>query len=161
MDMTRAPRSRGGREPLFAKKGEAIPAGVPVRDPRAGIEAGASSPLGFLIQRRVTGAPPQGAILASAPIAAGPSPWGTDSTEEYPREALSAPLSVPLAVTAAAIGEGGEEDWKRMSFRVRPDSHRQLRNIARLWGVSVQSLLQKAVANFLDAALTPGDDWRH
>ena len=157
MDMTRAPRSRGGREPLFAKKGEAIPAGVPVRDPRAGAEAGASSPLGFLIQRRSAGALPPGAIVAP-PVPIGPSPWCADSAEEYPREALSA----PPPVTAAAIGDDqAEAEWKRLSFRLRPESHRQLRNIARLWGVSVQSLLQKAVANFLDAALTPGDDWRH
>ncbi len=159
MDLSRAPRSRSGRETLFAKKGEAIPAGVPVRDPRAGIEAGASSPLGFLIQRRVSGTLPPGAIVAP-PVPIGPSPWGTDSTEEYPREALSAPPPPP--VSAAAIDdEQAEAEWKRLSFRVRPESHRQLRNIARLWGVSVQSLLQKAVANFLDAALTPGDDWRH
>ncbi|MFZ1416101.1 MAG: hypothetical protein WAS73_16215 [Defluviicoccus sp.] len=157
MNMTRAPRARSGRESLFAKKGEAIPAGVPVRDPRAGVEAGASSPLGFLIQRRVTGALPPGAIVAPPPVPIGETPWGADSTEEYPREALSAPP--PL--TPAAIDGGREEDWKRLSFRLRPESHRQLRNIARLWGVSVQSLLQNAVANFLDAALTPGDDWRH
>lgn len=157
MDVSRAPRSRSGREPLFAKKGEAIPAGVPVRDPRAGIEAGASSPLGFLIQRRATGALPQGAILAP-PVPIGPSPWGTDSTEEYPREAMHAAAAV---VPASLAAEPSEEEWKRLSFRLRPESHRQLRNIAKLWGVSVQSLLQKAVANFLDAALTPGDDWRH
>jgi hypothetical protein len=157
MDVSRAPRSRNGRETLFAKKGEAIPAGVPVRDPRAGVEAGASSPLGFLIQRRSAGALPPGAIVAPPPVPAGPSAWGADADEEYPREALSAPPQL----TPAAIDEVREDDWKRLSFRLRPEYYRQLRNIARLWGVSVQSLMQKAVANFLDAALTPGDDWRH
>lgn len=161
MDMTRAPRARSGRDSLFAKKGEAIPAGVPVRDPRAGIEAGASSPLGFLIQRRVTGAMPPNAIVAPPPVPLGETPWAVDSAEEYPREALSAPAPSKPALTPAASEGGQDEDWKRLSFRLRPESHRQLRNIARLWGVSVQSLLQKAVANFLDAALSPGDDWRH
>lgn len=159
MEIARTARSRAGRDSLFAKKGEAIPAGVPVRDPRAGIETGAASPLGFLIQRRVTGALPTAAILAQPPAPIGEAPWAVDSAEEYPREAARIE---PAAMPAARIDELAEEERKRISFRVRPEYHRQLRNIGKLWGVSVQSLLQKAVANFLDSALTPGDeDWRH
>jgi hypothetical protein len=187
---------------LFAKKGEAAPAGIPVRDPAAKLGEGAASPLSFLIQRRRGDAGPQAAFpapgsptaalskpapsppTASALASPGPASAGLASPgpgAASPTKAAALPepaarhlVEVPLppvparseaANRSAPAGtlEGDDEpDWRRVSFRLGAESHRQLRNIARLWGVSIQGLLQKAVVNFLDAAVT-GDDprWRH
>lgn len=150
-------------ERLFAKKGEAVPAGIPVRDPAAKRGDGGASALSFLIQRgavdgSTAAAKPVEAPLP-APMPAAPPAWPDDDAPAY----VTAPR-----VQAAGGGLPPQDDpdddpeWRRVSFRLSADSHRRLRNIARLWGVSGQSLLQKAVANFLDAAVT-GDDpnWRH
>lgn len=193
---------------LFAKKGEAVPAGIPVRDPVAKRGEGAASPLSFLIQRRRADAdteaasPIPGFPTPTVPTPAFPNPAPATPTAAAPAlsalassglgaaratEAAESPEAAPLpgpatrllveaplppgptrlaaadrSTPAGTLDAEDEPEWRRVSVRLGAESHRQLRNIARLWGVSIQGLLQKAVVNFLDAAVT-GDDsrWRH
>jgi len=145
---------------LFAKKGEAAPAGIAVRDPRGRPRptAGAST-LSFLIERRPDAASsPQVKSASQAEDLKKAFPVSDRHNEEYP---VQPRLLVELE--DAQRGDGAEsQEWKRLSFRLRPEQHRQLRNLARLWGVSVQSLLQKAVSGFVESAVTPDNtDWRH
>jgi hypothetical protein len=160
---------------LFARKGEAVPAGIPVRDPSSKGRAAASS-LGFLIQRRM---PPAGgdgmeAAPRQVPSFAAANDWPTAADEEYPTapRAAPAPGAVVGTMTAAVAtapsplslmpADDEAEDWRRLSFRLKPEYHRQLKNLSRLWGVSVQSLLSKAVVTFLEQALSGSDpNWRH
>lgn len=145
---------------LFAKKGEAAPSGIAVRDPRGRPRpTTGASPLSFLIERRPDAASaPQVASAPQAEEIKKAFPVSDRNVEEYP---VQPRLLVELE--DAESGHGSESsEWKRLSFRLRPEEHRQLRNLARLWGVSVQSLLQKAVNGFVDSAVTPDNtDWRH
>lgn len=145
---------------LFAKKGEAAPSGIAVRDPRGRSRPTAgASPLSFLIERRPD--------AASAPQIKS-EPQAEDLQKAFPvsdRHNEEYPVQPRLLVELEDAQRGHAEDspeWKRLSFRLRPEEHRQLRNLARLWGVSVQSLLQKAVNGFVESAITPDNpDWRH
>lgn len=180
-------------ERLFAKKGEAVPAGIPVRDPAPKRGEGASAALSFLIQRRGNddkASPTQPAAAAQSASAAPalvsppapatpptPTPTPVPSSvamtwhaevghaEEEQVDAADYVRAPRLQMAGAGLppdGPDDDPDWRRVSFRLSTGNHRKLRNLARLWGVSGQSLLQTAVANFLDAAVT-GDDpnWRH
>ena len=50
-----------------------------------------------------------------------------------------------------------DEQWKKLSFRVRYDQYVRLKNLAGLWGSSYQSILEKAVAYYIDEATTSED----
>ncbi len=186
-------------ERLFAKKGEAVPAGIPVRDPAPKRGEGVSSALSFLIQRRgnddkATPTQPLATAQSASPapaLASPPAPATTPApvpssvamtwhaevghaevghaevghAEEEQADAADYVRAPRLQMAGAGLppdAPDDDPDWRRVSFRLSTGNHRKLRNLARLWGVSGQSLLQTAVANFLDAAVT-GDDpnWRH
>jgi hypothetical protein len=128
-----------------------------VRDPLAGGHGAGPSPLSFLIQRCGTAGtgPSARARPNRAPAELPPFAFAAEHEprQEYPTAAAAA-ASEPAPRAPAA---DGEVKLSRVSFRLRADYHRQLEKIARLWGVSRQSLLQQAVASFLASALS-GED---
>ena len=54
-----------------------------------------------------------------------------------------------------------DEQWKKLTFRVRYDQYIRLKNLAGLWGSSYQNILEKAVAYYIDEATTSEDfQWK-
>jgi hypothetical protein len=134
---------------LFARKGEAQPTGIAVRDGSQPMVTFGRSPLSFLIQRRTV------SEERSRPKDAMTMPETTallDFAATGPVDPY-APVPRPLPAGSMPVTGDEPEPWKRVSVRVAATQHRQLRNLAKLWGVSMQRLLQKSVGNFLDAAL--------
>lgn len=157
------------RTALFAKKGEAAPCGAALKS-FAGQAAvrDSGSPMSFLITRRVTStAASEAASMPTDVIAkksAPPPPVVEASDEESPPRIMASDLAAVDALyhPMRRRSHTPQEDWRRISLRVRKDDYRRLKSIVDLWGVTQQSLLEKAVRNFLEQALTGEDlDWRH
>ncbi len=47
-----------------------------------------------------------------------------------------------------------KEQWKKLTFRVRYDKFVRLKSLSGLWGTTYQSILEKAVAYYIDEATT-------
>jgi len=47
-----------------------------------------------------------------------------------------------------------KEQWKKLTFRVRYDQYMRLKNLSGLWSTTYQSILEKAVAYYIDEATT-------
>jgi len=45
-----------------------------------------------------------------------------------------------------------KEEWKKLTFRVRHDQFVRLKSLSGLWGTTYQSILEKAVAYYIDEA---------
>ena len=50
-----------------------------------------------------------------------------------------------------------DEQWKKLSFRLRSDQYARLKNLAGLWGSTYQGILERAVAYYIDEATTSED----
>ena len=147
-------------EHLFARKGEAVPAGDSVsglgqrpfpciarngskkssKKARNGGK-GDSSPLSGLIQRRVY--TPEDPVDAENTVGS-EHPMLT-SWRQLRSRLEAAPHSAP------------KEEWKKLSFRLRSDQYMRLKKLAGLWGTTYQSILEKAVAYYIDEATTHDD----
>jgi len=146
-------------EQLFARKGEAAPASdsmsafgqssfslVPHNGStqkskkRKGGKRDAS-PLSSLIQRR--------SYVPDASSEAGdkaPSEHSVIATWRHLRSRLE-----------TASPSESDEQWKKLSFRLRYDQYVRLKNLAGLWGSSYQGILERAVAYYIDEATTSED----
>jgi hypothetical protein len=148
------------RETIFARKGEAVPAGV------AGVAGSGAermpitvrtglSPLSSLIQRRVP--PPARGNATAAAVSTverlAVSAWTSETRAEVDDYAVVVASDVSRAPRPNADGVPPAE-WRRLSLRLPPEDYRRLKNLANLWGVSGQGLLQKAVETFLEAAVS-------
>jgi hypothetical protein len=144
-------------EHLFARKGEAAPAG------RAGADSGhgclsafphngskqpnskqrksgerGSSPLSNLIQRR--------------PHAPGES-GDADIAAVSENEVFASWRKLKSRLETPSEPEQ-KEQWKKLTFRVRHDQYMRLKNLSGLWGTTYQSILEKAVTYYIDEATT-------
>lgn len=144
-------------EHLFARKGEAAPAG------RAGSDSGhgclsafphngskqpnskkrnsgarGSSPLSSLIQRRPH-APEDSADAENIVVSE------HDVFASWRK--LKSRLETPPE-------SEHKEQWKKLTFRVRADQYMRLKNLSGLWGTTYQSILEKAVTYYIDEATT-------
>lgn len=147
-------------ERLFARKGEAAPASDSMSGlgqssfsliPHNGSEQQkstkrkggkrASSPLSSLIQRRsyVPEVSREGDDMA-------PSEHSVIATWRHLRSRLE-----------TASRSESDEQWKKLSFRLRYDQYARLKNLAGLWGSTYQGILEKAVAYYIDEATTCED----
>ncbi len=50
-----------------------------------------------------------------------------------------------------------DQQWKKLSFRLRYDQYMRLKNLAGLWGTTYQGILEKAVAYYIDEATSSED----
>ena len=147
-------------EHLFARKGEAAPAA----DSMPGFGQGSfslvphngskqqkskkrkggkrdSSPLSSLIQRR--------SYVPEVSSKAGdtaPSEHSVIATWRHLRSRLE-----------TSSRSEADEQWRKLSFRLRNDQYVRLKNLAGLWGSTYQSILEKAVAYYIDEATTCED----
>lgn len=155
---------------LFAKKGEAVPTGIAVRSPVTATRVAPPSGLSFLIHRQTSTR-----FNQKRPdfVSKGELLCADDTIDALASDARAEDNTcsqvVPFAELSPSMIETTRDNpkigsvWRRLSFRVDADNHRRLKNISDLWGVSLQSLLQRAVDGFLENALTSddGEDWRH
>lgn len=47
-----------------------------------------------------------------------------------------------------------KEQWKKLTFRVRYDQYIRLKNLSGLWSTTYQSILEKAITYYIDEATT-------
>lgn len=166
---------------LFARKGEASPAGVAMtrfaaEKPRAPVEPddgrasaatssgaadGPATSLSFLIQRNTAPVAKAGAgdngerggVASARPEAA---------KRRRPRADAEPSWSAGRAAArelAAGGADAGAEAWHKLSFRVRQDQYRKLKALSGLWGASFQGILERAVAAFVDSAIGDETEW--
>jgi hypothetical protein len=152
-------------EHLFARKGEAAPAGDTKSDfghsclsgiPHNGSKHNGSkqqnsqkrkrpkrdaSPLSSLIQRRPC--PPEVSSGRGDTVATEHSVFAT--WRQLRNRLETAHQSDPKA------------QWKKLTFRLHYDQYMRLKNLAGLWGSTYQGILEKAVAYYLDEATTSED----
>lgn len=142
---------------LFARKGEAVPSGAGNPRGSALTMFSGASPLSFLIQRRQVPAEEPaagGGDQTPLPTTGAAPSWACVDGEDYPTRPV-------VGVETAAAEAAAPIDWKRVSFRLEADQYRRLRNLAGLWGVSGQSLIHKAVSQFLDGTVVANDGSWH
>jgi len=144
-------------EHLFARKGEAAPAGRPASALRNGCvshfpqnsskqqkakkgksKKGDLSPLSGLIQRQV-----------HLPE----NPGGTDKTIVSEHEVYANWRKLKSRLEAPDQPEQ-KEQWKKLTFRIRHDQYVRLKNLSGLWSTTYQSILEKAVTYYIDEATT-------
>jgi hypothetical protein len=172
---------------IFARKGEAAPAGValnqfPVEAPLATDDAPeaqsgaacadrnagrASSNLSFLIQRRkpaVGDASEEPRKDADARGRESPARAVQAKPQRARAQARAAadgrPAGPAVDPNVGAQADDGPEVWRKLSFRVRQDQYRKLKALSGLWGASYQGILERAVAAFVDSAIGAEEaDW--
>lgn len=144
-------------EHLFARKGEAAPAADSMpgfgqssfsliphngsKQQKSKKRKGGkrdSSPLSSLIQRRTH-------------VPAVSSEAGDTAPSEHSVIASWRHLRSRLETSSRSESD---EQWKKLSFRLRYDQYVRLKNLAGLWGSSYQGILERAVAYYIDEATT-------
>lgn len=172
---------------LFARKGEASPAGMTVarfaaEKPRAPVEAeddqartaarsggadsGNATSLSFLIQRTAT-AVGKASFGEDDDTAASAADRAEAPKRRRPRNDAAKPPQLDSGWRAgrgsardvAAGGDASAEAWHKLSFRVRQDQYRKLKALSGLWGASFQGILERAVAAFVDSAIGDETEW--
>ena len=147
-------------EQLFARKGEAAPAAdsmscfgqssfsvvphngsKPQKSKKRKGGKRDSSPLSSLIQRR-TYVPE----VSSETDNTAPTEHSVIATWRHLRSRLE-----------TSSGPESDEQWKKLSFRLRNEQYVRLKNLAGLWGSTYQGILEKAVAYYIDEATTSED----
>jgi hypothetical protein len=148
-------------EHLFARKGEATPAGggtvssfgqsclsgVPQKGSKQQTlgkpkrQKRGASPLSSLIQRRPY----------SPPVA---GDGGDAVVTEHSVFATWRQLRNRLET---AQPSDRDTEWKKLTFRLPYDQYTRLKNLAGLWGSTYQGILEKAVSYYLDEATTSED----
>lgn len=172
---------------LFARKGEAAPAGAgleelaPETGAREPVQSGyadahdghdvhddpgvrESAGLSFLIQRRKPQVVDSAAERKVAAPASGQGRSRPAKASVKPHRGTASgrgdPRPVHASPTTAAPAEEAPEAWRKLSFRVRNDQYRKLKALSGLWGASYQGILERAVAAFVDSAIGAEDaDW--
>jgi len=144
-------------EHLFARKGEAAPASDSMsgfgqsslsliphngsEQPQSKKRKGGkrdSSPLSSLIQRRTY----EPEVSSEAGDAA-PSEHSVIASWRHLRSRLE-----------SSSRSESDEQWRKLSFRLRYDQYARLKNLAGLWGSTYQGILERAVAHYIDEATT-------
>ncbi|MGF1641775.1 MAG: hypothetical protein ACFCUO_12575 [Rhodospirillales bacterium] len=147
-------------ERLFARKGEAAPAGgavtgfaasalarLPRNDPNATDaqprkrNQRGPSPLSGLIQRGVR-------------VPESPGDGGAPRITEHAVFASWRQLRGRLETAGPS---NADPAWRKLTFRLRGDQHARLKNLAVLWNTTFQSILEKAVTYYIDEATTSED----
>jgi hypothetical protein len=146
-------------EHLFARKGEAAPASDSMSGfgqssfsliPHNGSTQKSkkrkggkrdSSPLSSLIHRQ-------------SYVSEGSSEAGNTAPAEHSVIATWRHLRSRLETSSRSASD---EQWKKLSFRLRYDQYVRLKNLAGLWGSSYQGILERAVAYYIDEATTSED----
>lgn len=174
---------------IFARKGEASPAGVtitqfPAEKPRTPVEiednrassparasasdSGPATSLSFLIQRNKaavgTACFGDAQERAAAPAERAEAPKRRRSRNDAARDpqldtSWSSGRASARDLGANAGGDAGTETWHKLSFRVRQDQYRKLKALSGLWGASFQGILERAVAAFVDSAIGDETEW--
>lgn len=144
-------------EHLFARKGEAAPAG------RTGPNLGHGSLSHFprnaskrkKSKKQQSGendsASLSGLIQRRAPVPE--EPGKAENAVVTEREVYANWRKLKSRLETPAHAEP-KEQWKKLTFRVRYDQYMRLKNLSGLWSTTYQSILEKAVAYYIDEATT-------